>query len=76
MPDTFPARLIALRQSRGLSVYALSQRSGLDQTALGRYERGEREPQACAIVTLADALGCTAGQLLGLEPLDDDGPAE
>ena len=55
--DTFARRLRALRESAGLSVYALAQQSGVSRQYLGELERGEKEPSLEVARKLAAAFG-------------------
>jgi transcriptional regulator with XRE-family HTH domain len=56
-PDTFGARLLALRQQAGLTQAELAARAGLTQPAVNRYELGARQPTWVAVHALAGALG-------------------
>ena len=56
-PDTFAARLRDLLEARGLTAYALSQRSGVRQQTLSKLLQGERQPMFDTVRRLADALG-------------------
>lgn len=52
---------------QGLSQNALALRTGLSQSAIARWEIGESEPCATAIVILAKFFGESADYLLGLK---------
>ena len=59
MSDLRPAvgaRLLEMRQERGLSLRALSDASGLSVNAIGRIERGENSPTVSTLQRLASAL--------------------
>lgn len=43
----------------------LAEKAGINQSMIARWERGEREPIASAVVKLADALECSCDYLLG-----------
>lgn len=58
-------RIKELRQEKGLTQTQLALKAGINQSMIARWERGEREPIASAIVKLADALECTCDYLLG-----------
>jgi transcriptional regulator with XRE-family HTH domain len=55
--DTFARRLHLLRESAGLSIYALAQRSGVSRQFLGELERGAKEPSLDTARKIARALG-------------------
>ena len=55
------------RQEAGLTVRELSQKSGISEKTIKKYEQGETLPgyaRADIVVELATALGCTACRLL------------
>lgn len=64
---TVKERLRELRLEKGLSQNALALRTGLSQSAIARWEIGESEPCATAIVILAKFFGESADYLLGLK---------
>lgn len=58
-------RLRAAREEAGLSLRELAQRIGLrDHTVLLKYERGATVPTSVRLISLAQALGCSAAGLL------------
>jgi transcriptional regulator with XRE-family HTH domain len=61
---TFGHRLRELRATHGISQDRLSQETGIHSTAIGRYERGDREPGLRSILRLAEGLGVRPGRLL------------
>jgi transcriptional regulator with XRE-family HTH domain len=66
---TFGQRLRDLRAEHGVSQDVLAERTGIHPTAIGRFERGDREPRLSSILRLARGLGVEAGKLVnGLEP--------
>ena len=74
---SFGRRLRELRDEHGVSQYKLSRRTGIHETAIRRFERGEREPRLTTILRLARGLGVSPGELLeGLTalqyPTDED----
>ncbi|SRR5579871_118991 len=56
-PSFFADRLRGLRESAGLSQYALAKRAGLSKQAMSRLEMGEREPTWVTVQRIAAALG-------------------
>jgi transcriptional regulator with XRE-family HTH domain len=60
----FGQRLRALRAERGISQDTLAERTGIHPTAIGRLERGTREPRLKTILRLADGLRTQPGRLL------------
>jgi transcriptional regulator with XRE-family HTH domain len=65
----FGQRLREVRADAGLSQDTLAERAGVHATAIGRMERGGREPRLATILRLARALGVQPGTLL--DELDD-----
>lgn len=55
-PDSFAAKLTALRNKRELSIYALAKLSGLTIEAISKLEDGGRVPSWDSVVKLAEAL--------------------
>jgi transcriptional regulator with XRE-family HTH domain len=67
-PQTdFGARLIALRKQRGITQSDLAQAAGTTQRMISHYESTAGFPTAPAIPKLAQALGITTDELLGVE---------
>ncbi|MBQ3492511.1 MAG: helix-turn-helix transcriptional regulator [Clostridia bacterium] len=64
-------RLKELRLSRNLSQVKVAEVLGCNQTAVGKYERGQLEPSLETLVKLANFFNCSIDYLLGLE--DDFG---
>jgi transcriptional regulator with XRE-family HTH domain len=60
----FGQRLRALRAERGISQDTLADKTGIHHTAIGRLERGVREPRLKTILRLADGLDAQPGRLL------------
>jgi transcriptional regulator with XRE-family HTH domain len=60
--ETFAGRLRELRESAGLTTYALAKKCGLTKQALYRLESGSNEPTWQTVQLLAAGLGvdCTA----------------
>ncbi len=62
--ELFGQRLRELRAEHGVSQYTLASRTGIHSTAIGRFERGTREPMLGSILRLARGLGVQPGRLL------------
>ena len=60
----FGQRLRELRAECGMSQDKLARRTGIDATAIGRFERGAREPRLRSILRLAEGLGVKPGRLV------------
>ena len=60
----FGQRLRELRVERGVSQDQLARATGIHLTAIGRFERGDREPRLTSILRLARGLGVPPGALL------------
>ena len=60
----FGRRLRELRARLDLSQDALAQATDIHPTAIGRMERGAREPRLTTILRLADGLDVNPGELL------------
>lgn len=65
----FGKRLKALRDKHGVSQDALARETDVHPTAIGRFERGAREPRLTTILRLARGLDVRPGELV------DDLPA-
>lgn len=63
--EVFPERLRQAREVRKLSQSELSERSGLQASAISHFENGVRKPSFDNLRRLADALNCTTDFLLG-----------
>lgn len=64
-------RLKELRQINNLTQSQLADKLGCNQTAIGKYERGDLQPSIETLFKLADIFGCSIDYLLGRE--DDFG---
>lgn len=69
---TLLGRLRAASAQAGLTLVALSGRSGVYSRGLAYYESGERQPKAVSLTVMLGNLGCSVDWLLGLvdEPSD------
>ena len=61
----FQVRLQKLREAKHISRARMSERCGLEQSAIRRYERGEREPKLSTLIQIADFFGVTLDYLAG-----------
>lgn len=61
----FPMRLRRLREQKRMKRRVLGELCGLGKNAIGRYERGEREPTLSAVIALADFFGVSVDYMLG-----------
>lgn len=64
-PDTFAARLKALRDAAGLSQSRLAARAAVPVRTLQDYEQGRHEPPLGVAARLAEALGASLDALAG-----------
>jgi transcriptional regulator with XRE-family HTH domain len=60
----FGRRVRELRRERGISQDALADATSIHPTAIGRIERGAREPRLTTILRLARGLGVRPGEIL------------
>jgi transcriptional regulator with XRE-family HTH domain len=60
------ARLHELRRQRQLTLQMLAERSGVSRAMLSKIERGEKMPTVVLALRIAQALGLTMSQLLGV----------
>jgi transcriptional regulator with XRE-family HTH domain len=67
--STFGKRLAATRKARGLSQRDLAQRIGISHRMVAYYESQAKRPPAATLSTIAQVLGVTTDQLLGVEEL-------
>lgn len=60
-----------MRFDAELSETGLAAVLGLTETAIRHYERGRRVPSVARLAAVAEALGCSMGDLLEANPPDD-----
>ncbi|MDP9479144.1 MAG: XRE family transcriptional regulator [Actinomycetota bacterium] len=60
-------RVRELRGRRGLTLEALAERSGVSRAMISKLERGEKNPTLVVAAKLAEGLGVTLSQLVGME---------
>jgi transcriptional regulator with XRE-family HTH domain len=63
--STIGERIKERRKSQQMNQHDLSQRTGISQAQISRYENGENEPTGDALIALADTLDITTDWLLG-----------
>ena len=73
--EGFGARLKEIRAGRGLTQAELGDRVGVSQRVVAYYEQDDAQPPGALLVDLAQALGVSADELLGIEPLKEKIPA-
>ena len=64
-----PARLVAVRESAGLSQAAAASLAGIDRPNLSHYETGFRTPGLAVTIRLARAYGVTLNDLVPTDEL-------
>lgn len=70
----FPQRLKELRKEKGFSQKSLSERLGVSQQAVGKWETGRSSPDPSTLAQLAALLDTSSDYLLGIESVEP-GPA-
>lgn len=66
LAEQLPARVIELRKAAGLRQIDVADRIGITVGQYGHYERGFRRFPLSVLPKLADALGCSEAELLGV----------
>jgi transcriptional regulator with XRE-family HTH domain len=61
------ARVRGLRRERGLTLDLLSERSGVSRAMISKLERGEKNPTLVVAAKVAEGLGVSLSQLVGVE---------
>jgi len=69
--ETFGQRLLRLRQARGYSQRELGDRVDVSQRMMTYYERQAAHPPAYLLPRLAEALGVTVDELMGVRPVKE-----
>jgi transcriptional regulator with XRE-family HTH domain len=64
--ETLGQRLARIRKERGFTQVELAQKADTIQAVISDYERGRVRPHAAMLGRLAQALGVTADELLGI----------
>ena len=65
LPPEFGARVDAIRSSRGMSIFELSQASGLGESQIRKYIKGENTPSVDRAFALAVGLDVSLDLLVG-----------
>lgn len=65
--ETFGQRLARIRKEKGLTQVELAQKMGIIQVLISDYERDKLRPYHEMIANLAQAIGVSADELLGLK---------
>lgn len=72
MKGTLGSRIQHMLDERGISRKEFAAMTGLTEAAISRYVTGQREPRAVTLAVMANALGTTTDELLGLEHDKDE----
>lgn len=67
MGDYFNENLKYAREQKGLSQKEVSEKIGVAKSTYSLYESGNREPNVQTIKKIADVLGVSADELLGID---------
>ena len=65
--ERFGPRIRYLRRERGLTLEELADRSGVSRAMISKLERGEKNPTLVVAAKVAEGLGITLSQLMGIE---------
>lgn len=65
--EQFGPRVRDLRRERGLTLEDLASRSGVSRAMISKLERGEKNPTLVVAAKVAEGLGITLSQLMGIE---------
>ena len=68
----FGNRLLMYMSIYDMTQNELAEKTGLTAAAISRYISGEREPKIIAVVKIANALGVSTDELLGIEQACSD----
>ena len=67
MSQKFANAMHTLRKQKKMSLEELAQKIGTHKQMLSRYERGERVPKITMANKIAEALGTTLDEMMGIE---------
>jgi transcriptional regulator with XRE-family HTH domain len=65
--ERFGVRVRGLRRERGLTLEGLAERSRVSRAMISKLERGEKNPTLVVAAKVAEGLGVTLSQLVGVE---------
>ena len=65
--ERFGIHVRGLRRERGLTLEGLAERSGVSRAMISKLERGEKNPTLVVAAKVAEGLGVTLSQLVGVE---------
>src|ERR687894_256830 len=65
--ERFGVRVRGFRRERGLTLEGLAERSGVSRAMISKLERGEKNPTLVVVAKVAEGLGVTLSQLVGVE---------
>ena len=71
-PENVGRRIADLRKKRGLSQVSMAKAVGISQKAVSHYERGSRTPPASRVAKIAEVLGISTDEILGVEKAAKD----
>lgn len=63
-------KLQEIRKREGLTQQQLADKLGVTQQTVWYYENGKREMKSSVLISMAEALGCTVAELLGVESFE------
>ena len=72
-PETFGQRMARLRQAAGYSQRDLARETGISQRMIAYYEKQTQYPPTHLLPILAEVLGASADELLGIKKMNSDG---
>ena len=71
--ETFAQRMARLRQAAGYSQRDLARETGISQRMIAYYEKQTQYPPTHLLPILAEVLGASADELLGIKKMNSDG---
>jgi len=71
--ETFAQRMARLRQAAGYSQRDLARETGISQRMIAYYEKQTQYPPTHLLPILAEVLGASADELLGIKKINSDG---
>ena len=71
MPDGLGARLREARTQRGLSLRSVAQSLGVSASLISQVEIGKTQPSVATLYAMANHLGVSLDELLGIPPSDE-----